>query len=612
MEPWDGPALDRVHRRHADRRGARPQRPAPRPVLGDRRRPGRAGLRGRACSTSTRPTSSARAGCSPAGCSWSTPRRGAIVEDDEIKAELAAEHPYERLAARRAAPPRRPARPGSAAIPTHEALVKRRQQTFGYTEEELRIILAPMAQAGAEPIGSMGTDTPVAVLSERPRLLFDYFTQLFAQVTNPPLDAIREELVTSLASDHRARGQPARPRARRRCRQIVLPYPVIDNDELAKIIHINDERRPARLRSRTWSPASTRSAGGGAALRARLEEICAEVVARRSPTARASSCCPTAASTADLAPIPSLLLTGAVHHHLIREKTRTRVGLVVETGDAREVPPHRAADRLRRGRGQPVPGDRDRRGPGRRRGAQASTPRARPYATCIKALRQGRAEGHVQDGRLHRRLLHRRADLRGASASARRSSTPASPAPPRGSAASASTCSPRRSPRGTPTPTRAAPSTRTAGWRSAASTSGGARASRTCSTPRRSSSCSTPPAPAATRSSRSTPAWSTTSRERLMTLRGLFKLQGRRARPPVPIDEVEPVARDRQAVRHRRHVLRLDLGGGARDPRHRHEPARRQVATPARAARTPTASSRRQRRLRRSRDQAGGVAAGSA
>src|SRR5690606_3611319 len=114
------------------------------------------------------------------------------------------------------------------------------QQIFGYTEEELRVILAPMARTGAEPIGSMGTDTPVAVLSERPRLLFDYFSQLFAQVTNPPLDAIREELVTSLQSTIGPEGNLLDP-GPASCRRLVLPYPVIDNDELAKIIHINDE-----------------------------------------------------------------------------------------------------------------------------------------------------------------------------------------------------------------------------------------------------------------------------------------------------------------------------------------------------------------------------------
>ena len=143
-----------------------------------------------------------------------------------------------RSGGRRAPAPRRPAR-ARREVATARRVV-RRQQAFGYTEEELRVILGPMARTGAEPIGSMGTDTPIAVLSDRPRLLFDYFTQLFAQVTNPPLDAIREELVTSLGRHDRPRAEPARP-GPASCRQIVLPFPVLDNDELAKLMHINDD-----------------------------------------------------------------------------------------------------------------------------------------------------------------------------------------------------------------------------------------------------------------------------------------------------------------------------------------------------------------------------------
>ena len=212
--------------------------------------------------------------------------------------------------------------------------VTRRQQTFGYTEEELRLLLAPMARSGAEPIGSMGTDTPVAVLSDRPRLLFDYFTQLFAQVTNPPLDAIREELVTSLGStigpEHNAlEATPAH------CRQLILPGPVIDNDELAKIVHVNaDGDLPGYATVVVKGLYDV--TGGGEALRARLEEICAEVSEAIAAGAR-FVVLSDRDSGRDLAPIPSLLLTSAVHHHLIREKTRTQVGLLVEAGDVREV-----------------------------------------------------------------------------------------------------------------------------------------------------------------------------------------------------------------------------------------------------------------------------------
>jgi glutamate synthase (NADPH/NADH) large chain len=124
----------------------------------------------------------------------------------------------------------------------------RRQISFGYTEEDLRILLTPMAASGAEPLGSMGTDTPSAVLSQRSRLLYDYFVELFAQVTNPPLDAIREEVVTSMARVMGPEHNLLEPTAAS-CRQIVLRRPVLDNDELNKIVHINDDREHPGLKT---------------------------------------------------------------------------------------------------------------------------------------------------------------------------------------------------------------------------------------------------------------------------------------------------------------------------------------------------------------------------
>ncbi|HEV8024346.1 MAG TPA: glutamate synthase large subunit [Candidatus Nanopelagicales bacterium] len=257
---------------------------------------------------------------------------GRIIEDDEIKAELASEFPYSEwldsgLIHLEELPER------EHVVHTHES-VARRQQTFGYTQEELRIIVEPMSRAGAEPIGSMGTDTPIAVLSSRPRLIFDYFSQLFAQVTNPPLDAIREEIVTSLASLIGPEGnlldsQPGH------CRQVVLPFPVIDNDELAKILHINaDGTLPefAATRIKGLYPV----AGGGSALEKRLGEIFNEVdaVIRQGKRFIVLS---DRDSNAQLAPIPSLLLCAAVHHHLVRTKTRSQISLLVEAGDVREV-----------------------------------------------------------------------------------------------------------------------------------------------------------------------------------------------------------------------------------------------------------------------------------
>ncbi|MGW4498420.1 glutamate synthase large subunit [Micromonospora sp. NPDC004336] len=261
---------------------------------------------------------------------------GRIVHDEEIKAELAAEQPYADwlhagLIDLTDLPPR------EHVVYTHDS-VRRRQQTFGYTEEELKILLAPMARSGAEPLGSMGTDTPIAPLSTRPRLLYDYFHQLFAQVTNPPLDAIREELVTSLASTIGPEGNLLDP-GPASCRQIVLPYPVIDNDELAKILCIDEDGDLPGFKAVRVS-GLYRVREGGAGIKARLTEICRHVSEAIEDGVRILVLSDRD-SNADLAPIPSLLLTAAVHQHLVREQTRTQVALVVESGDCREV--HHAA-----------------------------------------------------------------------------------------------------------------------------------------------------------------------------------------------------------------------------------------------------------------------------
>ncbi len=257
--------------------------------------------------------------------------KGRIVDDEEVKAELAAAQPYAEWLKNVVRLPDLP--PREHIVHSH-ASVTRRQQTFGYTEEELRLILAPMARAGAEPIGSMGSDTPLAVLSTRPRMLFDYFTQLFAQVTNPPLDAIREELVTSLITTTGPQ-QNALSESAAHCHQLVMPFPVIDNDELAKIVHIDrDRRNPGR--TTLVVKGLYRVAGGGAELARRIEEIRAEV-SRAIADGAVFVVLSDRDSNAEYAPIPSLLLTSAVHHHLVRQKLRTQVGLVVEAGDVREV-----------------------------------------------------------------------------------------------------------------------------------------------------------------------------------------------------------------------------------------------------------------------------------
>jgi glutamate synthase (NADPH/NADH) large chain len=331
MEPWDGPALvsftdGTLIGAVLDRNGLRPARYW---VTED----GLVVLGSEAGVLEIDPATVVRKGrLEPGRMFLVDTAAGRIIDDDEIKSELAAGHPYaEWLHAGLLHLPDLPAR--EREIPTHSSLV-RRQQAFGYTEEELNILLRPMAATGAEPIGSMGNDSPLAPLSNRPRQLFDYFTQLFAQVTNPPLDSIREELITSLRTSIGSEPNllSTVPRA---CRRISLPFPVLDNDELARIVHINDDGDLPGFQAFTVR-GTYDVHGGGDALRLRLSEIQAEVSDAIEEGARLIVLSDRGVD-AEHAPIPSLLLTGAVHHHLIREKTRTQVGLIVEAGDAREV-----------------------------------------------------------------------------------------------------------------------------------------------------------------------------------------------------------------------------------------------------------------------------------
>jgi glutamate synthase (NADPH/NADH) large chain len=346
MEPWDGPALiaftdGTVIGAVLDRNGLRPGRYW---VTSD----GLVVLASEVGVLDIDPAQIVRKGrLQPGRIFLADTGAGRIVEDEEVKSALAAEHPYgdwlhAGMIHLRDLPERTRELPDSRVL-----LVQ--QQMFGYTEEDLRVLLAPMARTGAEALGSMGSDTPLAVLSDRSRLLYDYFSQLFAQVTNPPLDAIREELVTSLGSATGPEYNLLRP-GPASCRQVVLPFPVISDSDLAKIVHINDDGNLPGFAAHVVD-GRYEVAGGGDALTARLAEIRAEVSSAIAAGARiivlsdrgaeAGGGQPTAvtAQTGDdigLAPIPSLLLTGAVHHHLIAERTRTMAGLVVESGDARE------------------------------------------------------------------------------------------------------------------------------------------------------------------------------------------------------------------------------------------------------------------------------------
>jgi len=327
MEPWDGPASiafsdGTIIGAVLDRNGLRPSRyyvtkddlvvmasevgvldiPAEDVVLKERLHPGRIFLVDTA--------------------------RGRIVSDEEVKQELASAHPYRQWLSHLVDIEDLPEAP-YLPPPSHET-VTRRQQVFGYTHEDLRLILAPMAANGEEPIGSMGTDTALAALSDRPRPLYDYFKQVFAQVTNPPLDAIREELVTSMESTIGPEGNLLDPRPES-CRQIKIKYPIIDNDQLAKLRHVYEPGFRARRLSMLF-PAGR----DAKALEQALEEL-----NRQASAAVDAGYTILILSDRDMdrerVPIPSLLATSSVHHHLVRLGKRTRCALIVESGSAREV-----------------------------------------------------------------------------------------------------------------------------------------------------------------------------------------------------------------------------------------------------------------------------------
>jgi glutamate synthase (NADPH/NADH) large chain len=329
MEPWDGPASvtftdGTVVGAVLDRNGLRPSRYW---VCDD-------GLVVMASEVGTLPIDPERVvqkgRLRPGRMFLIDTNQGRIIEDTEIKSDLAAAHPYGEWLA--AGVKRLSDLPDVAHTTESHRDVVREQQTFGYTHEELKLLIEPMARTGGEALGSMGTDTPIAVLSDKSRLLYDYFGQLFAQVTNPPLDAIREELVTSIGGMIGPEANLLDPEPGS-CHLIELSTPILDNDSLEKIRHV--EEADPRFRARTIHclfPAF--SSGDG--LRRALDRIKKEVSDAIDEGVNIIILSDDL-SNEDLAPIPMLLATSAVHHHLIREKSRTMVGLVVETGEAREV-----------------------------------------------------------------------------------------------------------------------------------------------------------------------------------------------------------------------------------------------------------------------------------
>jgi glutamate synthase (NADPH/NADH) large chain len=259
---------------------------------------------------------------------------GRIVEDEEIKARLANEHPYgewlretqfklEELPAAEDAPSR-------SRAPEE---LSRAQKAFGYTEEDLKLFLEPMGRQADDPVGSMGTDTPIAVLSRRPKLLYEYFTQNFAQVTNPPIDPIREAMVMSLVSMIGPRPNLLGHHAGSH-KRLEVSQPILANEDLEKIRSIRDMLDGA-FRTRTLD-ATWPEGGGGKALEAAVQRLCWE--ATEAVLADINVLILSDRNVGpDRVPIPAALATGAVHHHLIRQGLRMQTGLVIETGEAREV-----------------------------------------------------------------------------------------------------------------------------------------------------------------------------------------------------------------------------------------------------------------------------------
>ncbi len=254
---------------------------------------------------------------------------GRIISDKEIKQTLASRQPYAEWLKENQITIDQLPEPTRMHNPDAETLL-RRQRAFGYSDEDLRMLLAPMATKGEEPVGSMGTDTPLACLSDKPQSLFNYFKQLFAQVTNPPIDPIREEMVMSLIS-YIGSERNILEEAPESCHMLKLAHPMLTNRELEKLRRVSNRDLLA-----TTLPALFRASDGEAGLKRALDELCQ----RASFAVRAGYSLLILSDRGvdkDYAPIPCLLALAAVHNLLVREETRTQVALITESGEPREV-----------------------------------------------------------------------------------------------------------------------------------------------------------------------------------------------------------------------------------------------------------------------------------
>ncbi len=327
MEPWDGPAVvlfsdGRYCGGVLDRNGFRPGRFS---VTDD----GLVVLASEAGVLDLDPARVIRKGRLQPGRMFLVDlKEGRIVEDEEIKQRISTRRPYGAWLSSHLITESRLPRP----LPQVETFknLTRQLRLFGYSMEDLRMTLFPMARQGKEPIGSMGNDTPLAVLSHRPRLLYDYFKQLFAQVTNPPLDAIREEVITAMHT-YLGPQQNLFEETPEHARRIRLEHPILTGERLAQIRALEKEDFPVAVLETLFPVAQ-----GGRGLEAALHRLCqeAEEAVRKGA---ANLILSDRGTSKEMAPIPALLATAAVHHHLIRKGLRMQCGLIVESGEPREV-----------------------------------------------------------------------------------------------------------------------------------------------------------------------------------------------------------------------------------------------------------------------------------